>query len=331
MESLRVGLLGCGGIGARHVEALNELRAFATLVACCGRDEERTKSFAVERGGAAAYTDLSTMLANEKLDLLIVALPPFAHEGQVEAAARAGVHLLVEKPIALGLERAEAMVQAADEAGIVASCGFMHRFGVAVEGWEQALAADRTGRPGMFTGYFHCNSLHAPWWRTRELSGGQTVEQLIHVVDLARHTLGMPETVYARAANMFHQDVPGYDSEDVSAMILGYGDGRVGVLDATNSAIPGRWESGWKIIAEKMTGSFAGYNSAEFIDTQNPENVTAVPIVGERDVFVAQLQDVLEAIAGNKAPHVPLRDGLDSLRIVLAARQSADEGRQITL
>ena len=77
------------------------------------------------------------------------------------------------------------------------------------------------------------------------------VEQLIHIVDLARHSLGMPQTVYARAANLFHRDVERYTGEDVSAIVLGYDDGRIGVLHATNVAIPGRWMKRWQIVAER--------------------------------------------------------------------------------
>src|SRR5690606_12428322 len=122
-------------------------------------------------------------------------------------------NLLVEKPIALDLARARSMVEASR--GVVAACGFMYRFGAAVARWDALQGAGETGRIGYFSGHFHCNALHAPWWRDRAKSGGQMVEQLIHIADLARHVLGMPETAYARAANLFHRDVPGYTSEDV--------------------------------------------------------------------------------------------------------------------
>ena len=176
------------------------------LTACCGRDPAATEAFAARRG-ALAFTDFGRMLAEVSPDLLIVALPPFAHDGQVEAAARAGVNLLVEKPIALDMDRAEAMVAAVRESGVVGACGFMYRFGEAVQAWD--AAADETGEAGHFSGQFHCNALHAPWWRDLEKSGGQMAEQLIHIIDLARHALGMPQSVYARAANLFHRDVPG--------------------------------------------------------------------------------------------------------------------------
>lgn len=318
---LRLGILGPGGIGARHAKAATTLPDELELVAICGRDADKTEAFAATHGGVA-YTDFGRMLDEAGLDLLIVALPPFAHAGQVEAAARAGVHLLVEKPIALDMERAAAMVEASRT--VVAACGFMYRFGAAVERWE----ATDAGRALHFAGSFHCNALHAPWWPSLNKSGGQMVEQLIHLIDLARHSLGMPETVYARAANLGHRDVPGYDSEDVSAIVLGYGDGRVGVLHASNVAVQGRWMKQWQIVAERATGLFADWNTGEIFNAAEtpPEKVAS-----ERNVFEAQLADIAAAIWARRPPRVPLSDGFDSLRIALAARQSAEERREIVL
>ncbi len=324
--SLRVGLLGCGNIGQRHATAVTHLSDRMQLVACCGRDEGRTASFAAPFG-AVPYTDFSRMLGEARLDLLIVTLPPFAHNGEVEAAAKAGVNLLLEKPIALDLDRAASMVEASRN--VVAACGFMFRFGAAVERWNQLTESGETGMPGHFSGSFHCNALHASWWREKEKSGGQMVEQLIHVVDLARHTLGLPQSVFARSANLFHRQVPGYDIEDVSAMLLGFADGRIGVLHASNAAIPGRWAKQWQIVAERMTGIFADFNTAELARTQG--EVRTEKIAATVDPFILQLEDVARAIASRTAPRVPLGDGLDALRIVLAARRSAETGREVLL
>jgi len=328
VNRLRVGLLGCGGIAARHAGAIESLSEQMQLVACCGRDTTRTETFA-NRFGTLAYSSLQHMLDSARLDLLIVALPPFAHAGQVEAAARAGVHLLVEKPIALDMERAEAMVAAAGASKVVAACGFMYRFGDAVRRWDDITAAGEAGRIGLFTGHFHCNALHADWWRERGKSGGQMVEQLIHIVDLVRHQLGEPKCVYARAGNFFHREVTAYDSDDVSAMLLGYDDGRLGVLNATNGAVPGQWNKGWQLIAERMTGRFTGWNSALLTRTAPAESSERIDT--ETDVFVRQLADVAEAIQQRRAPSVPLADGARTLRIALAARRSAERHCEISL
>lgn len=317
---MRVGILGTGDIAARHAAAAQTTGL--TLAAACGRDPAKTEAFAA-RFGMTPYADFPRMLTEASLDLLIVALPPYAHTGQVEAAAALGLNLLVEKPIALDLAHAQSMVDASAE--VTAACGFMYRHGDATRRWD---AIDH-GRVGHFAGSFHSNALHAPWWREREKSGGQMVEQLIHIVDLARHTLGTPQTVYARAANLFHRDVERYTAEDVSAIVLGYDDGRIGVLHASNAAIPGRWMKSWQIVAERATGLFSDWNTAEIARTTGePQSET---IAGTTDPFVAQLTDLMAAIRDRRPPLVPLRDGLDTLRIVLAARQSADTGREVAL
>lgn len=323
--TLRVGLLGTGGIGARHADAVAKLDAL-DLVACCGRDPDKVRDFAAPRG-AVAYTDFPSMLARERLDLLVVALPPFAHDGQVEAAARAGVNLLVEKPIALTRAHADAMVAACRD--VVAACGFMYRFGAAVERWDRLRTSGATGRVAHFSGSFHCNALHAPWWRDRARSGGQMVEQLIHLVDLARVNLGMPRSVFASATRFGHADTSGYTAEDSSALILTYDNGAIGVLHASNLAVPGRWTKQWQIVGETMTGRFTDWNEAEIFDTRPGGDVER--IATGPDPFVAQLADIAEAIHAGRPARIPLADGAESLRIVLAARQSAEERREIFL
>ncbi|MDB6088826.1 MAG: Gfo/Idh/MocA family oxidoreductase [Gammaproteobacteria bacterium] len=325
---LRVGILGCGGIGARHAGAIAALPEQMQLVACAGRDEARVGEFAKKFGGTP-YVDFQRMLDAARLDMVIVALPPFAHNGEVENAARAGVHLLVEKPIALSMERAESMVRAADDSGIVAACGFMYRFGDAVARWDAAAASGETGRVGLFTGQFHCNALHADWWRERARSGGQMVEQLIHIIDLARHQLGRPQSVYARAGNVFHRGVDRYDSDDTSAIVLGYDDGRVGVLNATNGAVPGKWDKLWQLVGERMTGRFTGWNSGVLTHTSGAVQTELVDT--QTDVFVTQLADIAAAIRTGNPPRVPLADGAKTLRIALAAGQSAAKRVEIRL
>lgn len=323
MSRLRVGILGCGGIGARHAGAVRALGDRLELVGCCGRDLERTASFAVTHGGSA-FTDLDRMLRDARPDLLIIALPPGAHAGEVEQAAARGVHLLVEKPIALDA-RADAMVAAVEATGVTAAVGFMYRFGDAVARWQAADA----GRVGLFAGSYHCNALHAPWWRDRASSGGQLVEQVIHLVDLVRLFMGEPDSVYARAANLFHRDTPGYDIEDVSAIVFGWDDGRIATLNASNIAVPGKWHKDWALFAERLTGRFTGWNDA--VLTRTAGEVRDEVVAGATDPFVAQLADLADAIRDRRAPRAPLREGAATLRLALAARRSAEERRELRL
>ncbi|MBX9796988.1 Gfo/Idh/MocA family oxidoreductase [Sphingomonas sp.] len=323
MTRLRVGLFGCGGIGIRHAQSVAALGERMELVACCGRDMARTQSFAADHGGTA-YVDLDRMLGEARLDLCIVTHPPYTRRGEVERIAAAGVHLLVEKPIALMQETADAMVAAVEAAGVTAAIGFMYRHGDAVKAWD----ASDTGRVGMMTGSFQCNHLHAHWWREEAKSGGQILEQLLHLIDLVRHFMGEPDTVAARRARLFHEE-PGYDVEDVSAMIFGWDDGRIATLNANNIAVTGIWHKEWALFAQKMTGRFTGWNDAEFRRSDNAADPRI--LAGGRSPFEAQLLDLADAIRDRRPPHVPLAEGARTLRLALAARQSADERREIRL
>jgi predicted dehydrogenase len=321
--TLRVGLLGCGGIGARHAGAVKALDGRMQLVGCCGQDVERTSAFAAEHGGTA-YVDLEQMI-DDGIDLLVATLPPYNRHGEIEHAASRGVHLLIEKPIALDIESSDKMVAAVAASGVVAAIGFMYRFGDAVRRWRTL----DTGPVGLYVGGFYCNALHAHWWRERALSGGQILEQAIHQIDLIRYLVGEPDSVYARHANLFHRDVPDYDVEDVSSMIFGWDDGRIAALSASNIAVPGVWHKEWVMMAERMTGRFTSWNEAVLTCTHG--DARSETIVGKTDPFVAQLADVADAIAEKREPFIPLSEGGQTLRLALAAVRSAQEGRELRL
>lgn len=322
MEPLRVAILGPGGIAAKHAEAIAAMPDEATLAAVCGRDRARAEAFAAKFGGKA-FDDRDGMLDEVAPDILVVALPPFAHADEVAAAAERGIHLLLEKPIALDDEQATAMVAAS--AGVKTQVGLMYRFGAAVRHWE----ASRAGSVGLFAGRFYANSLHAPWWREREKSGGQMVEQLIHLIDLVRVHMGEPESVYARAANLFHKTVPRYTSEDVSAIVFGFSDGRIATLNATNSAVPGQWVKGWHLVAERATGEFSDWNNGMITHTAG--EVWSEPVAGTENVFMLQLRDLIVAVREDRPTRTPIREGAASLRLALAARRSAEERREVML
>jgi predicted dehydrogenase len=319
---MRIALLGCGNIAARHAAAA--LALGHELVGGVGRDLARTQAFADAHGGRA-YTNLDRLIDVEAPELLIATLPPYSRHGEIEHAASRGLHLLVEKPLALDMAAAQHMVAAVEAAGVIGACGFMYRFGEAMRAWRTA----ETGPVAMFAGAFHCNALHASWWREEALSGGQLVEQVIHQVDLIRHLLGEPDTVYARRANLFHRAVERYSAEDVSAVVFGWDDGRIATLNASNVATPGVWHNAWQVYAERLTGRFSSWNDAVLTPTR--ESAVERTVAGTIDVFQAQIADVVEAIERRQLPAVTLGDGAKSLALALAARQSADERREIRL
>ncbi|CAM3249187.1 Oxidoreductase [Sphingomonas antarctica] len=318
---MRVGILGCGGIAVRHVNAAKA--AGLEVVAACSRDMAKAQAFTAVSGGQP-FDDIERMI-DAGLDLLVITTPPFARHGEAEHAATRGVNLLVEKPIALDYDAATRMADAVDAAGVTAAIGFMYRHGAAVRDWK----ARDTGPVGLYAGAYHCNALHADWWRDEAQSGGQILEQVIHQIDLIRHLMGEPATVYARRANLFHRAAPGYSVEDVSAIVFGWEDGRIATLNASNFATPGIWHKEWNVFAEKLTGRFTDWNEAVFTPTIT--GAAPEPIVSPADPFVTQMEDIAAAIRDKRQPLIPLCEGATTLKLALAARRSADERGEINV
>jgi predicted dehydrogenase len=237
------------------------------------------------------------------------------------------VHVLVEKPIAITSEQAWQMVDTAERAGIRTQVGFMYRFGLAVNAFRERVPL---GMAGLFSARYFCNSLHAPWWRRRAYSGGQVVEQAIHLFDIVRFLVGEPASVYSRQANFFHLDVPDYDVEDVSATVMGFSNGALAVIYATNGAVPNRWVKEWRIVAPGLLAEFQDWNHATFTPTDAPDR-TPRAIASEENVFRLQLGDLVDAIRTGDQTRAPLREGAKSLDLVLAAQRSAETHSEVDL
>lgn len=329
---LRLGILGCGNFAHQHAAIIAALPGRAALVAFCGRNEEKTRTFAQQYapGRSAVFTAHAEMFARAKLDAVLICLPPYGHTDEVELAARYGVHVFIEKPIALKSDAAWRMVEAAEAAGVRTQVGFMLRFGAAIEHYHQLQHEGRTGETGLLTARYFCHALHAPWWRRREKSGGQILEQVIHLLDLFRFLGGEPAAVFSRQANLFHRNVPDYTVEDVSATLITFRNGGLGVIAATNNAIPGKWTHDYRIVAHRMTAEFQGPNRATFTPTGEPPG-PPIEVAADRDFRREQMLDFLQAIETGGPTRTPIREGAKTLDLALAACRSAAEGREITL
>ena len=299
------------------------------LVACCGRDPSATAAFAA-RHGASAFTDFDA----------------HACRGDAGPADRRPAALRARRPGRGRGARRRATCWSRSRsrstwtgprrwsrrcatAGVVGACGFMYRFGEAVEAWD--AAAGRGRRAGHFSGQFHCNALHAPWWRERDKSGGQMVEQLIHIIDLARHALGMPQTrlcaggepLSPRRARLRRR---GRERDHPRLRRRPH---RRAARQQRRGAGP--LDQGWQIVAERMTGIFADWNNAELVRTDG--EVTSRPHRRRRATSSSRSSRDVAARHPRAAASRACRSrtGAASLRIALAARRSADERREVAL
>ncbi|MGE5598827.1 MAG: Gfo/Idh/MocA family protein [Bacteroidota bacterium] len=322
---IRLAILGAGYMARRHAHNLAR-EPEAALVAVCDVRREAAEALCAElRGEAAPYEDFDRMLAETAPEAIYVCLPPFAHEGQVEEAAGRGIHLFLEKPIALTAQRAASMVLAVQRAGVVAQVGYHMRFGAAVRELRRMIEDGTAGRPALFDARYDCNSLHGPWWRDAEKSGGQVLEQAIHLYDLALHFLGEPSRAAAFTANLCHGDVPGYTVEDTSAAAICFKNGSLAGITASNCAVPMEWNSSFTVVCEKVTAYFTDPNRAEFVrtDADPPERFS---IRGDVEMYVEETRAFLASVRGRGLRVAPIEEGYLGVRLVEAVVASAKAG-----
>jgi predicted dehydrogenase len=331
MKPFRTAILGCGGFANRHAENIVTMPERLELAAFCDINPQHAQAFAQKYAqGAKTYTDFHPMLDEVKPDLLVICLPPFGHTDEVEAAAQRGIHVLIEKPIALASAQAWKMVEAAEAAKIKTQVGFMFRFGAAVTELKNLIESGKAGEVGLMSARYFCNSLHANWWRRRDKSGGQLVEQVIHMVDLMRYLMGDAQTVYSLQNNLFHKDVADYTVEDVSGTVMGFKNGGIGVIYASNGAIPGKWVNDFRVVARNLTAEFADANHATFTYTGGPY-LQNVSIASDQDYYRLELLDLLNAIQTGGETRTPVRQGALSLDLALAATRSAESVEVVRL
>ena len=234
-------ILGTGLISKFHARAVRDLPG-AKLVAVCSRERSRAEAFAAEFG-CAAFDSLDAMLAHPEVDILTITTPSGAHLEASVAAAKAGKHVLCEKPLEITLERVDAMIAAHQAAGTQLGCTFQFRYMPALQPIREALSEGRFGKLTYAGAY-------VPWWRSDEYyfgsswhgtqsldGGGALMNQAVHMIDLLCDLLPPVESVSAFTSSVGHE---GIETEDAAAAALRFQGGAVGVIYGTTSSWPGQ-------------------------------------------------------------------------------------------
>src|SRR5712692_4553318 len=235
-------IVGCGMIARFHARALAEVPG-ARLVALVSRDVANAKTVAEAAGNRCdVYTDLAPALARRDVDVVIVTTPSGAHLEPAVAAALAGKHVVVEKPLEITLERCDRIIDACDRCGVKLCTIFPSRFGDANQTLKKAVDTGRFGR--LTLGETTCK-----WWRpqsyyddggwkgTKSLDGGGALmNQAIHIVDLLLWMMGPARQVTGFTATLAHERI---EVEDTAVACLRFATGALGVIQATTSVHPG--------------------------------------------------------------------------------------------
>ena len=318
-----------GHMGAIHANNLLQMED-VTVSALCSLPIAEAEAFAKEhRLNCGVYDDAHEMLAREKLDAIYVCLPPFAHNGQIEEAASRGIHIFVEKPIALTPRRAESMVNAVLKNRVQSQVGYHMRFGGAVRRFRELHQNGEPGKITLFSASYECNSLHGAWWRKKDMSGGQVFEQVIHLYDMAFHLLGDPASVSGHIANLLHQDVEGYTVEDTSVASLVFKNGALGSITGSNCALPNEWNARFRVVCANMIADFEDHNHATIIYTNKPEPIRERLSYGTNAVLDEDRYFV-GVLNGIEKPFATIEEGYRGLMMVHGLVKSAASGRIVS-
>ena len=331
------GVAGCGMIGNVQAEAIASIPG-ARLLAVCARDEKRVAEFAA-KFGSTGYTDYDKFLDHPGLRIVNICTPSGLHAEQGIAAARAGKHVLVEKPIETTLEKADTLIEACDRNGVKLGVIFQSRFLPAAQKIKRAIDEGRLGR--LMIGDAYVKWYRAPeyyadsWHGTMALDGGGAlINQAIHTVDLLRWMMGPVDTAFAMKSALRYPHIEG---EDTLVASLRFQNGALGVIEAATSAKPGfkrRLEisgergaiilDGDAISCWAIDGESAAADEGEQI-TDGSANPAAISNEGHR----RQIEDMMRAVIEDRAPMIDGREGRKSLEVVVALYDSAASGQAV--
>ena len=340
--SIRFGLVGCGRIAKRHSDLLgNGEIAGAELGAVCDVVEERARPIA-EKYDVPAYTDMDEMMRSEGLDAVSVLTESGLHAEHVIRLAAYGKHIIVEKPMALTLDDADAMIRACDENDCRLFVVKQNRFNVPVVKLREALEAGRFGRMVMGTvrvrwcrtqGYYDQDSWRGTW----AMDGGVLANQASHHVDLLEWMMGDVDSVFAKARTAL-VDI---ETEDTAVVVLTFRSGAIGVIEATTAVRPKDLEGSISILGEHATVEIGGFAVNEmktwnFTDpAPGDEEVLEKYSVNPPNVYgfghKAYYDHVIECIRDKKAQLVDGLEGRRSLELITAIYESLETGQEVPL
>jgi myo-inositol 2-dehydrogenase / D-chiro-inositol 1-dehydrogenase len=225
VNRLRIGIVGAGYIAGRHAGYLVQLPE-VDLVAVADPQLGRAEQLAA-RVGAQAVADADELVSHAELDALYVCVPPSAHGDLEVAALDRGLPLFVEKPLAVDVGTAERVAAAVAASGVTVATGYHWRY---LDTLERALDLLRERPPRMLLGAWLDKAPGTGWWGQQRLSGGQTVEQATHLLDVARLLAGDVVTLHAEGAR--GEGGPG-DILDVCTAAVRFDSGAVGSFSST--------------------------------------------------------------------------------------------------
>ncbi len=331
---MQVGILGAGNISDTHARAARAIPGVG-IAAVCGANREKTAKLAAAHG-AVPYDDVEAFLAHRPMDIVAIGSPSGLHAEQAVAAIRRGLHVLVEKPLDITLDKVDAVITEAARARVKVGVFFQDRLRPDIVTIKRMIDAGRLGRPVFASGrvkWYRPPEYYASsrWRGTWALDGGGAVmNQAIHTVDVLQWLFGPVARVSARTATRVHS----IEVEDTAAALFEFSSGALGVFEAGTSLYPGyarRVEvtgtEGTLILEGDRLLAADLRNTAE-VATAKPTDLesTASPVVSDSSAHQRVFEDFIRAIESDGTPACDAREARASVALVQAIYRSSRQG-----
>jgi UDP-N-acetyl-2-amino-2-deoxyglucuronate dehydrogenase len=339
-RKIRFALVGCGRISSRHFEAIQKHADHAELVGVCDNDPAALKA-AVDKTGAKEYLDLESLLAAGGFDAVILATPSGLHAGQGIQVAKAGFHVVSEKPMATRWQDGKDFVKACDEAAVMLFVVKQNRSNTTIQLVKRAIEKKRFGRIYMVNvnvfwsrpqSYYDS----AKWRGTWEFDGGAFMNQASHYVDLLDWLIGPVESVQAFTATLARN----IEVEDSGVLSVKWRSGALGSMNVTMLTYPKNLEGSITILGEKGTVRVGGVAVNEILHWEfaeaNPDDEVVRKASYKTDSVYGfghplYYENVIKSLRGEAEAQTDGREGLRSLELLIATYISARDSRRVSL
>lgn len=343
---MRYALIGCGRIATNHMKAAvnNQLEISAVCDVVPEHMEVLLAKHELQNDmSILRYTDYRSMIQEVKPDLVSIATESGIHAEIALFCIDHGVHVIIEKPMAMSISDANEIIRHSEEKHLKVSACHQNRFNIAVQEMRHALEAGRFGRLSHGSIHVRWNRNQgyydqAPWRGTWAQDGGALMNQCIHGIDLLRWTFGGEiEEVYGQTRQQFHDYL---EAEDVGMAVVKFKNGAIATIEGTTNVYPKNLEETLYIFGEKGTVKIGGTSTNNIdvwdfadeseADTKNKglqEETSNVYGNGHTSLFA----DMIDAIENDRKPYVDAYAGRDALELVLAIYKSQKEGHAVRL
>ncbi|MBQ3146126.1 MAG: Gfo/Idh/MocA family oxidoreductase [Oscillospiraceae bacterium] len=346
-KKVRWGVIGAGGIADRRTIPGMMLCDNAELVAVMEINMELAEKCRAKWGCKKAYDSEAALLADPEVDAVYIASPVFLHAKQAMAAADAGKHILIEKPLAMTAEEGQKVVEHCKEKGVLIAAGLMMRFGAYVQAMKKAVAEGKIGRPvsgyAQFTGWYP--DMPGNWRQSKKNGGGGAMMDMgVHCIDLMQYILGTK----AKDVAAFNDTISfRYDVEDTSTVLMRMENGAQCVVqsnfniadDAAKWRIEIFGEEG-RLIGDTVIGQVDGGKlDAMFLGKQGGYDAQQDKKDGQRtqiqvefgNMYAREIESFSNSILTGAPVEVPAEEAVQVQRIMEAAYRSSDEGVTVKL